>query len=47
LSLSRAADDEFLLNLSVGPPGAAPEDFTYLEYPLSSNHAQAVHAALA
>jgi hypothetical protein len=32
---------EFLLNLSVGPPGGAPENFTYLEFPLSSGHALA------
>jgi hypothetical protein len=47
LSVNRAADGEFLLNLSVGPPGCAPEDFTYLEFPLSSDHAQALRDALA
>src|SRR5690349_19981864 len=38
LSVSRAVGGEFLLNLSVGPPGGAPENFTYLEFPLSSDH---------
>ncbi len=27
--------------VSVGPPGGAPENFTYLEFPLSSGHALA------
>ena len=47
LSVNRAAGSEFLLNLSVGPPGGAPEDFTYLEFPLSSQDARAVRDALA
>jgi hypothetical protein len=47
LSVSRAAGDEFLLNLSVGPRGGAPEVFEYVEFPLSSDHAQALHDALA
>ena len=34
LSVNRAAGGEFLVNLSVGPPGGAPEDFTYLEFPV-------------
>lgn len=46
LSVSRAADGEFLLNLSVGPPGGAPENFTYLEFPLSADHAQALRNVL-
>jgi hypothetical protein len=41
LSVSRTVGGEFLLNLSVGPPGGAPENFTYLEFPLSSGHALA------
>jgi hypothetical protein len=44
--VSRAADGEFLLNLSVGPPDAAPEDFTYLEFPLSRDDARALRDAL-
>jgi hypothetical protein len=47
LSVNRAADGEFLLNLSVGPPGGASGDFTYLEFPLSSDHAQALRDAFA
>jgi len=46
LSVSRAAGGEFLLNLSVGPPGGAPEDFTYLEFPLSPDDARALRDAL-
>jgi hypothetical protein len=41
LSVSRTVGGEFLLNLSVGLPGGAPENFTYLEFPLSSGHALA------
>jgi hypothetical protein len=41
LSFSRTVDGEFLLNLSVRPPGCAPENLTYLEFPLSSGHALA------
>ncbi|GGM40166.1 hypothetical protein GCM10012275_08910 [Longimycelium tulufanense] len=33
LSVSRAVGGEFLLNLSVGPPGGAPENFIYPEFP--------------
>lgn len=39
LSVSRTV--EFLLNLSVGPPGGAPENYTYLEFLLPSGHALA------
>lgn len=39
-SLSRAVCGEVLLNLSSGPPGGALEDFTYLKFPLSGDHAQ-------
>jgi hypothetical protein len=46
LSVSRAAGGEFLLNLSVGPPDGAPEDFTYLEFPLSPDDARALRDAL-
>ncbi len=46
LSVSRAAGGEFLLNLSVGPPGGAPENFTYLEFPLSADHARALRNVL-
>jgi hypothetical protein len=41
LSVSRTVGGEFLLSLSVGPPGGAPENFTYLGFPLSSGHALA------
>lgn len=41
LSVSRIVGGEFLLNLSAGPPGGAPENFTYLEFPSSSSHALA------
>jgi hypothetical protein len=47
LSVSRAAGGEFLLNLTVGPPGGAPADYSYLEFPLSSDQAQALRNALA
>jgi hypothetical protein len=46
LSVSRAAGGEFLLNLSVGPAGGAPEDFTYLEFSLSPDDAAALRDAL-
>ena len=46
LSVSRAAGGEFLLNLSVGPSGGAPEAFTYLEFPLSLEDARALRDAL-
>jgi hypothetical protein len=46
LSVSRAAGGEFLLNLSVGPPGGVPEDFTYLEFPLTPDDAAAFRDAL-
>jgi hypothetical protein len=45
LSVSRAGG-EFLLNLSVGPPDGAPEDFTYLEFPLAPDDARALRDAL-
>ncbi len=41
LSVSRTVGGESLLNLSVGPLGGAPENFTYLEFPLSSGLAVA------
>jgi hypothetical protein len=41
LSVSRTVGGEFLFNLSVGLPGGAPENFTYLEFPLSSGQALA------
>jgi hypothetical protein len=41
LSVSRTVGGEFLFNLSVGPPGGAPENFIYLKFPLSSGHALA------
>ena len=41
LSVSRTVGGEFLLNLSVGPPGGVPENCTYLEFPLASGHALA------
>lgn len=37
---------EFLLNLSVGPADSAPEDFTYLELPLSPDDPAALRDAL-
>ena len=46
LSVSRAEGGEFLLNLSVGPPDGAAEDFTYLEFPLSTDDARALRDAL-
>lgn len=46
LEVSRAAGGEFLLNLAVGPSGGAPEDFEYVEFPLSADQAQALRAAL-
>jgi hypothetical protein len=46
LSASRAAGGEFLLNLSVGPSGGAPEAFTYLKFPLSPDDARALRDAL-
>ncbi len=46
LSVSRAAGGEFLLNLPVGPPDGAPEDFTYLEFPLPPDDARALRGAL-
>lgn len=47
LSVSRAVGGEFLLNVSVGPADAAADDVTYVEFPLSAEHAQALRAALA
>jgi hypothetical protein len=41
LSVGRTVGGEFLLNLSVGPLGGAPENFSCLEFPLSSGHALA------
>jgi hypothetical protein len=41
LSVSRTVGGEFLLTLSVGPPGGALESFSSLEFPLSSGHALA------
>ena len=46
LLVSRAAGGEFLLNLSVGPPYGVPEDFTYLEFPLSPDDARALRGSL-
>ncbi len=46
LSVSRAAGGEFLLNLPVGPPDGAPEDFTHLEFPLAPDDARALRDAL-
>ena len=47
LTVTRAAGGEFLLNLAVGPYGAAPEECDYVEFPLSANHAKALRDALA
>jgi hypothetical protein len=47
LTVSRAAGGEFLLNLAVGPDGAAPEECDYVEFPLSADHAKALRDALA
>lgn len=46
LTVSRAADGGFMLDLSVGPLGGAPEDFGYVEFPLSAYHAAALREAL-
>ncbi|GAA3310859.1 hypothetical protein [Nonomuraea dietziae] len=46
LVVSRAANGEFQLNLSVGPHGGAPEECEYVEFPLSAAHAQASRDAL-
>ena len=46
LSVSRCAGGEFLLNLSAGPSGGAPEAVTYLEFPLSPEDARALRDAL-
>ena len=46
LSVSRAAGGEFLLNVSVGSPDGAPDDFTYPEFPLSLDDAGAPRDAL-
>jgi len=47
LSISRVAEGGFLLNLTIGPSGGAPEDFDYVEFPLSADHADALSDALA
>jgi hypothetical protein len=47
LTVSRAAGGELLLNLSVGPSGAAPKECDYVEFPLSAEHAKALRDALA
>jgi hypothetical protein len=46
LSVSSAAGGEFLLNLSVGPAGGRPEEFEYVEFPLSQEQARALASAL-
>jgi hypothetical protein len=46
LSVGRAAGGGFLLNLSVGPSGGAPEGFTYIEFPLSPDDARALRSTL-
>lgn len=47
LTVSRAAGGEFMLNLAVGPHGGTPEEYDYVEFPLSVDHAAALRNALA
>ena len=46
LSLNRAADGEFVLDVSVGPHQGAPEEQTYVQFVLSVEHARALREAL-
>jgi hypothetical protein len=46
LALSRSPDGALLLNLTVGPAGAPPEECDHVEFPLSAASAGALRAAL-
>lgn len=47
LSLSRDQARGMLLNLTVGPAGAGPEECDHVEFPLSAASADAIRDALA
>lgn len=45
-SLSRAADGEYLLDISVGPHGGAPEEGDHVQFVLTAEQAHALGGAL-
>lgn len=47
LTVTCTAGGEFMLNLAVGPHGGTPEEYDYVEFPLSADHAAALRDALA